>query len=185
MRRSCSLTHGRRVELAFQLRPGSDAALALGMMHVIFAEGLEDREFLAERCVGGDDLRRRAGEWSISRAAAATGIAVDEIERFARAYAAARPSFIKLGPGAQHHRGGGQAFRAVVSLPAVTGAWRERGGGAHAHSAGAFPEAGDAMERPYLRPGGARRTVNMVRLGEALEPDAESVLSSSTTPTPR
>ena len=153
-----------------QLLPGSDGALALGMMNLIFSEGLEDHRFLAERCVGGDELRRRAAEWPIERTVAATGLAREDVERFARIYATTRPTFIKMGPGAQRHRDGGQAFRAVVSLPAVTGAWRDRGGGAHVHSAGGFPGDGAAMERPDLRPAGARRTVNMVRLGEALEP---------------
>ncbi len=155
-----------------QLRPGSDGALALGMMNVIFGEGLDDRSFLEERCVGGDELRARAAEWPVARATAATGLAAQDIERFARAYAMARPSFIKMGPGAQRHADGGQAFRAVLALPAVTGAWRDRGGGAHVHSAGVFPDAGNAMDRPDLRPPGTKRSVNMVRLGEALEPQS-------------
>jgi anaerobic selenocysteine-containing dehydrogenase len=157
----------RASDIHLQLRPGSDGALALGMLHVIFAEGLDDAEFLESRTEGADDLRARAAEWPVERAAAATGLAPDAIADFARRFAAAQPAFIKLGPGAQRHARSGQAFRAVLALPAVTGAWRHLGGGAHVHSAGAFADAGAAMERPELRTGAAR-PVNMVQLGRAL-----------------
>jgi anaerobic selenocysteine-containing dehydrogenase len=157
----------RASDVHLQLRPGTDGALALGMLHVIFAEGLEDGEFLESRTVGADDLHARAAEWPLERAAAATGLAPDVIAGFARDFATAQPAFIKLGPGAQRHAASGQAFRAVLALPAVTGAWRYLGGGAHVHSAGTFADAGAAMERPELRTGPAR-PVNMVQLGRAL-----------------
>jgi anaerobic selenocysteine-containing dehydrogenase len=157
----------RAADIHLQLRPGTDGALALGMLHVIFAEGLEDAEFLELRTVGADDLRARAAEWPVERAAAATGLAPEEIADVARRFAAAQPAFIKLGPGAQRHARSGQAFRAVLALPAVTGAWRHLGGGAHVHSATTFPDAGAAMERPELRAERAR-AVNMVQLGRAL-----------------
>jgi anaerobic selenocysteine-containing dehydrogenase len=157
----------RASDLHLQLRPGSDGALAFGMLHVIFAEGIEDAEFLEARTVGADDLRARAAEWPPERAAAATGLAPGAIADFARRFATAQPAFIKLGPGAQRHARSGQAFRAVLALPAVTGAWRHLGGGAHVHSASTFPDADAAMERPDLRAGPAR-SVNMVQLGRAL-----------------
>ncbi|HSS91101.1 MAG TPA: molybdopterin-dependent oxidoreductase [Streptosporangiaceae bacterium] len=161
----------RAADWHVQLRPGSDAALAMSMLHVIFREGLEDREFLEQRCIGADELRVKAQGWPPARAAEITGLNVGDIEKLARRFAAARPGFIKLGPGAQRHATAGQAFRCVLALPAVTGAWRHPGGGAHVHSADGFPDADDVMERPDLRPPGQRRSVNMVQLGRALEPD--------------
>lgn len=158
----------RAADVHLQLRPGSDAALALGAMHVIFAEGLEDGDFLAERCMGADDLRTRAAEWTPERAAAATGLDEDDIVAFARLWGRARPGFIKTGPGAQRHPGAGQAFRAILALPAVTGAWRHKGGGAHVHSAGGFSQGSPRFLGDHLRPPGTRRNVNMVELGRAL-----------------
>ena len=128
---SASTPSGRRraaADLHLAPRPGSDGALALGLLHVIFAEGLEDTEFLAERTVGADELRARAAEWPVARAARATGLSPDAITDLARRLAAARPAFIKLGPGAQRHADAGQAFRAILCLPAVTGVWRYAGG---------------------------------------------------------
>ena len=158
----------RASDIHVQLRPGSDGALALGLMHVLFAEGLDDADFLATRTSGAGDLRSRAAEWPPERAAAATGLDAAMIVDLARRLGRARAPFIKLGPGAQRHAGSGQAFRAVLALPAVVGAWRHPGGGAHVHSAGGFADAGKAMERPDLRTGGPARPVNMVQLGRAL-----------------
>ena len=155
-------------DLHIQLMPGSDAALALGMLNVIFAEGLEDAEFLAERTVGADELRARADEWSVDRAARATGVPADSIVELARLWATAKPGFLKLGPGANHGAHSGQAFRAVLALPAATGAWRYPGGGAHVHSVGAFPDRSAAMTRPDLRAAPAARTVSMAGIGDAL-----------------
>jgi anaerobic selenocysteine-containing dehydrogenase len=163
-------------DLHVQLRPGSDAALALGMLHVIFAEGLEDAEFLAARTVGADDLRARAAEWPVDRARRATGVPAATIEEVARLWGNAKPGFVKLGPGANHHADAGQAFRAVLALPAVTGAWSAPGGGAHVHSADAFPQRGDAMQRPDLRRSPATRTVNMTKMGEALAGPTEALV---------
>jgi anaerobic selenocysteine-containing dehydrogenase len=163
-------------DIHLQLRPGSDAALALGMMHVIFAEGLEDAEFLVTRTDGADDLRARAAEWPLDRTSRATGIAADQIAEVARLWAGARPGFVKLGPGANHQPNAGQAFRAVLALPAVTGAWKYPGGGAHVHSADAFPAKDDAMTRPNLRAQPASRTVTMTGLGDALTGDGIDAL---------
>lgn len=163
----------RAADVHLQLRPGSDAALALAVMYVVFAEGLEDAEFLAERCVGADELRERAAEWSPARASAATGLAEDDITAFARLWGRARPGFIKTGPGAQRHPEAGQAFRAILALPAVTGAWRFRGGGVHVHSVSNFSQGSPAFVGDNLRPPGTRRSVNMVELGRALAGDLD------------
>jgi anaerobic selenocysteine-containing dehydrogenase len=151
--------------------PGTDAALALGVMHVLFRDGLEDREWLERYTVGHEELRARAGEWTPARAAAVTGLREDEIEAFARQYGTTRPSAIRLNYGLNRHGGGGMAVRTVACLPAVVGAWRDPGGGCLLSTSGTFPVDGDALERPDLVPPGTR-TLNMSRLGEILNDPA-------------
>jgi anaerobic selenocysteine-containing dehydrogenase len=159
-------------DLHLPIRPGTDAALALGMMHLIFRDCREDRDYLERHTVGWEQLRERVREWTPERTAAVTGLAADAIESLAREYAAARPSFIRLNYGMQRHAGGGMAIRAVALLPAVTGAWRYVGGGATLSTSGAFRLNGAALERPEWIPAGTR-TINMIRLGDALTlPDA-------------
>jgi len=155
------------------IRPGTDAALALGMMHVIFRDGLEDGGYLRRHTVGWEALRERAlHEWSVERAAAETGLDEAAIEALALEYARTRPAFIRLNYGMQRHAGGGMAVRVVALLPAVTGAWRDVGGGATLSTSGAFKANGAALEKPEWIPAGTR-TINMVRLGDALTlPDA-------------
>ena len=154
-------------DLHLALYPGTDAALALGMMHVVFREGLEDRDWLERHTVGHEDLRERAREWTPARAAATTGLRAEEIEAFAREYATTRPSAIRLNYGMNRHAGGGMAVRTVACLPAIVGAWRDVGGGALLSTSGTFPTDSDALERPDLVPPGTR-TINMVQLGRAL-----------------
>ncbi|HEX9190286.1 MAG TPA: molybdopterin-dependent oxidoreductase, partial [Vicinamibacteria bacterium] len=147
--------------------PGTDAALALGMMHVVFRDGLEDRDWLERHATGHEELRARAREWTPSRAAEATGLRPEEIEAFAREYATTRPSAIRLNYGLNRHAGGGMAVRTVACLPAVVGAWRDVGGGALLSTSGTFPVDSDALERPDLAPPGSR-TLNMSQLGRVL-----------------
>ncbi|HSD26295.1 MAG TPA: molybdopterin oxidoreductase family protein [Vicinamibacteria bacterium] len=147
--------------------PGTDAALALGMMHVVFRDGLEDRDWLERHAVGHEELRERAREWTPARAAATTGLTAEEIEAFAREYATTRPSAIRLNYGMNRHAGGGMAVRTVACLPAVVGAWRDPGGGALLSTSGTFPVDDEALQRPDLVPPGTR-TINMVQLGRVL-----------------
>src|SRR5512139_735453 len=147
--------------------PGTDAALALGMMHVVFRVGLEDRDWLEQHTVGHEELRERAREWTPERTAATTGLRPEEIEAFAREYATTRPSAIRLNYGLNRHAGGGMAVRTVACLPAVVGAWRDVGGGALLSTSGTFPVDADALERPDLVPPGTR-TLNMNQLGRVL-----------------
>jgi len=148
--------------------PGTDAALALGMMHVIFRDGLEDRDWLERYSLGHAELRERAREWTLERACATTGLLASEIEGFAREYAKTRPSAIRINYGLNRHAGGGMAVRTIACLPAVTGAWRDVGGGALLSASGSFPTNTAALERPDLiRPG--TRTLNMSQLGRILE----------------
>jgi anaerobic selenocysteine-containing dehydrogenase len=114
-----------RSDWHIQPRPGTDAALALGLMHVIWREGLEDREYLQTAAVGAAELRRRAlEEYPPERVSAITGVEVPTIEDLARRYAAEHPSLIRLNYGLQRHGGGGMAVRTIACLPAIVGAWR-------------------------------------------------------------
>lgn len=140
--------------------PGSDLALALGLMHVLYAEGL------AGKLEGDESLRTRAAAYPPERVAALTGIAADDIRRLAREYGTVRPAVIRLNYGVQRSERGGRAVHAISLLPAITGAWDERGGGLLLTTSGAFEVNRQALERPDLGP--PARTVNMVRLGEAL-----------------
>jgi anaerobic selenocysteine-containing dehydrogenase len=150
------------------LLPGTDAALALGLMHVIFAEGLEDKDYLERHTIGTEDLRRRASEYPPERVAEICGIDAATIKRLAREYATVRPAVIRLNYGLQRHAGGGMAVRTLLCLPAVTGAWRDASGGALLSTSGAFPLNHDALERPDLIPTPQPRTLNMSQLGDAL-----------------
>lgn len=154
--------------------PGTDAALALGMLHVILAEGLEDADYVARHTTGLDVLRSTVARFPPARAAAATGLDADEIVRLARAYATTRPSLVRVLIGMEHHEHGAAAVRAVACLPAVVGAWRDRGGGLAFHTGAPF-QAALALDR-LVMPELARpaRQVNMVQLGRALtDPDLD------------
>lgn len=148
--------------------PGTDAALALGLMHVIFAEGLEDKDYLERHTVGADELRRHVREYDPARVAEICGVEAETVVRLAREYATTKPAAIRLNYGLQRHAGGGMAVRAVMCLPAVTGAWRDAAGGALLSTSGAFPLNFDALQRPDLIPTPTPRTVNMSALGDAL-----------------
>ena len=153
------------------IRPGTDAALALGIMHVLFEEGLEDRDYLARHTVGEAELRKRACEYGPARVASITGLAPEKIVELARAYGRARAAFIRVNYGLQRHAGGGMAVRTIACLPAVTGHWRRAGGGVQLSTSANFDFDRQALGRPDLGP--PARTINMIRLGDALtRPDA-------------
>lgn len=158
------------------IRPGTDVALALGMMHVILREGLEDRAYIAEMTHGFERLAERAREYRPERVAEWTGLSAAEIEQLAREYATARPAAIRLNYGMQRCDNGGAATRAIAMLPALTGAWKYRGGGGWLSTSGAFQwnkrelERMDlALDSPIGRPA---RVVNMSLLGRALNAEA-------------
>ncbi|MGH7654468.1 MAG: molybdopterin-containing oxidoreductase family protein [Gemmatimonadaceae bacterium] len=153
------------------IRPGTDAALALGMMHVIFAEGLQDEDYLARYTLGAADLQARVLEYPSDRVAAITGIPARRIIELAREYARAKAAFVRVNYGLQRHAGGGMAVRTIACLPAVTGHWRRAGGGVQLSTGGTFQFNKAALERAELSP--PVRLINMIRLGEALtKPDA-------------
>jgi anaerobic selenocysteine-containing dehydrogenase len=153
------------------IRPGTDAALALGMMHVVFANGLEDRDFLERHTVGHEALRVRAAEWSPARTAQVTGLPEEIIVSLGVRYGRAKAAFIRVNYGLQRHAGGGMAVRNIACLPAIAGHWRRPGGGVQLSTSANFQFDRAAIARPGLGP--PARTINMIRLGDALtRPDA-------------
>jgi len=161
------------------IRPGTDGALALGMMQVILNEGLEDRAYIAEMTHGFEALAERVAEYTPERVAAWTGMTAGEIEALAREYATTRPAALRLNYGVQRTENGGTAARAIAMLPALTGAWKYRGGGAVLSTSGAFAWDKKALERPDLALasplGRLARTVNMCELGGALKGEGSGV----------
>jgi Anaerobic dehydrogenases, typically selenocysteine-containing len=150
------------------LLPGTDAALALALMHVIFAEGLEDKDYLESYTIGAEDLRQRAREYSPERVAGICGLEAETIIRLARLYASEKRAAIRLNYGVQRHAGGGMAVRTIACLPAITGAWREPAGGILLSTSGMFPLNYQKLERPDLMPTPTPRTLNMSELGDLL-----------------
>jgi len=153
------------------IRPGTDAALALGMMHVVFARGLEDTEYLEHYTLGHEAMRERAAEWTPSRTAAVTGLPEETVVSLGERFGRAKAAFIRVNYGLQRHAGGGMAVRTIACLPAVAGHWRRPGGGVQLSTSANFQFNRAALERPDLSP--PVRTINMIRLGDALTlPDA-------------
>lgn len=154
------------------IRPGTDAALALGMMHVLFAEGMQDDDYLARHTIGAEQLRARVQEYPVERVSAITGIPAVRITELAREYGRAKAAFVRLNYGLQRHAGGAMAVRTIACLPAVTGHWRRAGGGVVLSTSGNFAFDKATVQRPDLVPPGTR-TINMSLLGDALaKPDA-------------
>src|SRR5229473_3142814 len=153
------------------INPGTDAALALGMMHVIINENLYDDDYVARYTVGFEDLKARAHQYPPEKVAQWTGISADDIRKLAREYATQRPSVIRVNYGIQRSEGGGMAMRAVTMLPCLTGSWKEHGGGLQLSLSGAYGLNKEALEMPELMQkalGRPARLVNMVQLGSAL-----------------
>ncbi len=154
------------------IQPGTDAALALGLMRVIIEEGLYDRDYVDQHTHGFAELREHVQPYTPQHVAGLTGVAAADVERLAREYASSTPAAIRLNYGVQRSQNGGAAARAVCMLPALIGAWKHLGGGLQLSTSGAFPFNTAALERPDLmmasplaRPA---RIVNMSRLGHAL-----------------
>ena len=153
------------------INPGTDAALALGMMHVIIGENLHDADYVAKYTLGFEQLREKVKEYAPERVAHWTGISAEDIRKLAREYATTRPAVIRLNYGVQRSEGGGMATRAIVMLPCITGSWKEIGGGLQMSLSGAADLNAAALKRPDLMRtalGREARTINMVELGRAL-----------------
>jgi anaerobic selenocysteine-containing dehydrogenase len=157
----------RAADWHLQINIGTDAALALGVMHILARDGRVDREYLATRTVGFDRLKAEVlPRFTPERVAAITGLAVADIERFAALYGGAERSFIRIGEGMTRLARGGEALRAVALLPGVTGAYARRGGGALLLTAASCELNYDALRKPSGP--AATRLVNHLRLGDAL-----------------
>jgi anaerobic selenocysteine-containing dehydrogenase len=174
-----------RADWHIPIRIGTDAALALGIMHILARDGLCDREYIAQHTIGFERLEREVlPRFAPARVAEITGISVEQIERFAALYGAAKTSFIRLGEGMTRLAQGGQALRAVALLPGVTGAYARRGGGSLLYTG----DFGGVNPDAVCKPSGpaATRTVNHLRLGEALlglaDPPLRSLFVASNNP---
>ena len=160
-----------------QLLPGTDAALALAVMHELIANDWLDHDYIAQHTLGWAELKQRALLWSPARAAQVCGISAEQIASLARDYGMSwinkTPAAIRVNYGMQRVRGGGNATRAIASLPALIGAWRHRAGGLLLSSSGMFPVNKNALQRPDLLAGKlpvgkAPRTINMSTIGNDL-----------------
>jgi len=154
------------------IRPGTDGALALALMHVIIGEGLHDADYVQRYTVGFEQLAERVAAWTPERAAAITGVPAERIRTLAREYATTQPAAIRVNYGMQRHYGGGMAVRTICCLPALVGAWRRYGGGIQLSASGYFRHLDrTGLYRPDLLAGRTPRAFNMNRLGDALSLD--------------
>jgi anaerobic selenocysteine-containing dehydrogenase len=181
---------GRLSDKHFSIFPGSDLALALGLMHVILAENLHDADYVANYTTGFEALKKRAAEYPPERVEALTGIERADVVLLAREYATTRPAAIRLNYGVQRSDRGGTAVRAISALPALTGSWREAGGGLQLSTSGAFQVNRPALEMPELQMrsplGREARLVNMTELGKALtalkDPPVKAMINYNSNP---
>lgn len=147
--------------------PGTDAALALGLLHVVLSEGAEDRDFIDRRTLGWDAFRRRILDYPPARVAEVCGLPADAIVELGKRIAHTRPTGIRVTMGLQRHGGGGMAVRTITCIPGVTGDWRYPGGGVGYDTRGFFGVNWAGLYRDDLRKTDAR-ALSMTRLGEGL-----------------
>jgi len=157
-----------KCQVHLALRPGTDAALALALMHELIVHDWLDHDYIAQHTSGWDALRERALQWPPERAAQVCGLPVAQITELARDWGQTKPAAIRLNYGMQRVRGGGNAVRAIACLPALTGAWRHRAGGLLLSSSGHFPVRRAALQRPDLLGARQPRTINMSTIGDDL-----------------
>lgn len=166
--------------------PGTDGALALGLMHELIANDWLDRDYIARHVDGWDELREKALAWPPERVAQVCGIAASEVRGLARDYATTTPAAIRLNYGMQRVRGGGNAVRLIALLPCLTGAWRHASGGLLLSASGWFaPYKNPNLERPDLLAGRTPRMVNMSTIGDALlqaDPPIEALIVYNSNP---
>jgi anaerobic selenocysteine-containing dehydrogenase len=168
-------------------KPGTDGALAMAMIHTIIEEDLIDRDYVEQYTLGYAELASRAKTRTPEWAEAITGIAAGEIRKLAREYARAKPAAIRIGVALERHHGGGQTIRAVCCLPALTGAWREVGGGILAMPVWEHPYKFDVICRPDWIPPGTR-VINNLQIGRyltneiAMDPPIRSMMCWNSNP---
>lgn len=151
----------------YQINPGTDGLLALGLMKILIEEKLCDGEYVARSTVGFEALSERVSRLDLGEAARVTGISVREMRDLARLYATRKPALIRIGIGLQHHDNGGMAVRAIACLPALVGAWGARGGGLLYNNNAAFPMSKEALLDGVPLEAG-RRKININQVGAAL-----------------
>jgi anaerobic selenocysteine-containing dehydrogenase len=149
-------------------RPGTDTAFVMAVMNVLISEDWLDHAYIREHTTGFEQLQAKVADWTPERAAAVTGINADEIRRFAGLWHESRPAVLRVGYGLQRHTNGGSIVRAICMLPALTGHWRDRGGGFLLSNSGSYGFNNRALERPDLMPSPTPREINMIELGKAL-----------------
>ncbi|MFE4142187.1 molybdopterin oxidoreductase family protein [Peribacillus sp. YIM B13472] len=159
---------GKWADWFIPILPGTDSALALGLMHILYAENLVDQPFLDEYTVGAAELREHVRQYDPSTVSAITGVPIDDLYELARMYGTTSPSFVRIGNGLQHHDNGGMAVRTIACLPALTGQWMTEGGGAIKGNSGYLAFNTNALRRPDLLHNKATRTINMNQIGQAL-----------------
>jgi len=157
----------QRADWYIPIRPGTDGALALAMMHVVINEGLTDDAYIRDYTLGYHELAERVQRYTPEWAEAETGVPAADIRTLAREYATTQPSMIRIGVAIERHAGGGQSVRSIACLPALVGAWRRVGGGLLQLPLWAFPINWGALMHPeFIKPG--TRIVNQFLLGRAL-----------------
>ncbi|MET0334398.1 MAG: molybdopterin oxidoreductase family protein [Rhizobacter sp.] len=154
------------------LMPGTDGALALGLMHELIVNDWLDHDYIERHTEGWPKLRERALQWPPERAAEVCGITADEVRQLARDYATTKPAAIRLNYGMQRVRGGGNAARLIAILPCLIGAWRHPAGGMLLSASGWFPRNGHHLQHPELMPAKRPRIINMSTIGNALLEEA-------------
>lgn len=159
---------GKWADWFIPILPGTDSALALGLMHILYAENLVDQPFLDEYTVGAAELREHVRQYDPATVSAITGVPIDDLYELARMYGTTSPSFVRIGNGLQHHDNGGMAVRTIACLPALTGQWMAEGGGAIKGNSGYLAFNINALRRPDLLQNKATRTINMNQIGQAL-----------------
>ncbi|MBI3683814.1 MAG: molybdopterin-dependent oxidoreductase [Acidobacteria bacterium] len=162
---------GALADKFYPIYPGSDLALALGLMHVILGEGLDDAGYVERHTRGIGALKQKVKDYPPDRVEALTGLPKQEIIGLAREYATTRPAAIRLNYGVQRSERGGRAIQAIAYLPVLTGSWKDLGGELQLSTSHAFHLNRPGLEMPGLQQkslGREARLVNMVELGHAL-----------------
>ncbi|MBP2239611.1 anaerobic selenocysteine-containing dehydrogenase [Cytobacillus eiseniae] len=159
---------GRLADWFIPILPGTDGALALGLMHILFAENLVDESFLQAYTIGHEMLREHVKQYDPSTVSKITGVRVEDIYTLARMYGETSPSFIRIGNGLQHHDNGGMSTRTIACLPALTGQWLVKGGGAIKSNSSYLAYNEESLQRPDLLKNKQTRIINMNEIGRKL-----------------
>ena len=164
----------RQADLALQLRPGTDGALACAVMHVLFRDGLADRDYMARYTDAPAALEAHLRDRTPAWASAITGLAVEEIEAFAALVGRHKRTFFRLGYGFSRQRNGAANMHAALCIPAVTGAWAHEGGGALHASSAVYKLDRTLIEGLDARDESVRR-LDQSRIGAILTGDREAL----------